>query len=66
MNGFIRHKRFYIDHQHTDRQRNKQHEQIIQHFIQHLMNNSNYTNLFVKMNFFYRNINSHIQINLIN
>ena len=39
MNKFFRQKRLYVD-----RQRNKSHKQIIQHFI----NNSNYTNLFIK------------------
>ena len=43
MNKFFRQRRFYID-----RQRNKQQKQIIQRFIQHFINNSNYTNLFVK------------------
>ena len=43
VNELSRQKRLY-----ADRQRNKQQKQIIQHLIQHLMNNSNYTNLSIK------------------
>ena len=59
VNEFTRQKRLYIDRQHIDRQRNKQQKQIIQHLIQHLMNNSNYTNLSIKNPFLSKHQSTH-------